>query len=72
MIKYLILLRFRYIININVDVLHWFPDFLIKKFSGGAASLAPSESLASRNKSAVKNENMSNKEWAEKITQTNY
>ena len=42
-------------------------DFFDKKTSGGAATLARSETLATRNKSAVKNENMSNKELLEEL-----
>ena len=54
--------RFKYrfyiiMMDINVDLLQWSIIFLIKKVSGGAATLA--------NKSAVKNENMSNKKLAE-------
>ena len=38
-----------------------------KKIFGGAATLARSETLATRNKSAIKNENISNKELAEEL-----
>ena len=38
-----------------------------KKTPGGATTLTQSETLATRNKSAVKNENMSNKELAEEL-----
>ena len=41
--------------DINVDLLQWFINFLIKKSSGDVATLG--------SKSAVKNENMSNKEF---------
>ena len=41
--------------------------FLDKKTSGGAATLALSETLATQNKSAIKNENISKKELAEEL-----
>ena len=41
--------------------------FFDKKTYGGAATLARSENLATRDKSAVKNENMSNKELVEEL-----
>ena len=40
---------------------------LDKKTSGSAATLAQSETLATRNKFAVKNESMSNKEFAKEL-----
>ena len=42
-------------------------EFLIKKTFGGAATLVWSETITTRNKSAVKNENMSNKELLEQL-----
>ena len=45
--------------DINVDLHQWPINLLIKKSSDGAATLA--------NKSAVKNENTSNKELAEEL-----
>ena len=45
--------------DIQVDLLQWFIYFLIKKTLGGAARLAI--------KSAIKNENISNKELAEEL-----
>ena len=53
MLKHLILLKIPNRIKINADLLQWTVIFLIKKTSGGATTLA--------NKSAVKNENLSNK-----------
>ena len=41
--------------------------FFDKKGSGGSATLARSETLATRNKSAIKNEIMHNKELAEQL-----
>ena len=41
--------------------------FFNKKTADGAATLARSETLATRNKSAVKNENISNKVLAEEL-----
>ena len=55
MLKHLTLLKIRNIMDINVDLLQWFINFLIKKSSGDVATLG--------SKSAVKNENMSNKEF---------
>ena len=52
MLKHLTLLKIRNIMDINVDLLQWFINFLIKKSSGDVATLG--------SKSAVKNENMSN------------
>ena len=45
---------------------------MVYKFysSGGAATLARSETLATRNKSEIKNENISNKELAEELHKT--
>ena len=51
MIRHLILLKIQNIVDINVDLLQWFINFLIKKTSGGAS----------------KNEFMSNKELAEEL-----
>ena len=51
MIKHLILLKILSMADINVDLLQWFIIFLIKETSGGA----------------IKNENISNKELAEKL-----
>ena len=51
--------------DINVDLLQWPIDFLIKKTS---ATRAQSETLATRNKfagSGIKNENMSDQQLAE-------
>ena len=42
-------------------------QILIKKTSGAAATLAQSETLANRTKSAIKNENILNKEVAEEL-----
>ena len=42
-------------------------DFFDKKASGRAATLAWSETLATLNKSAIKNENISNKELVEEL-----
>ena len=41
--------------------------FFDKKGSGGAATLARSETLATRNKSAIRNETIHNKELAEQL-----
>ena len=48
--------------DIKGVLLQWFINFLIKKTSGGAATLV--------NKSAAKNENISNKELAEELHKT--
>ena len=56
--------------DIKGVLLQCFINFLIKKLHGGegdAATLARSETLATQNKSAVKNENISNKELAEEL-----
>ena len=42
-------------------------NFFVKKSSGDAAALAWSETLGKWNNSAVKNQNMSNKELAEEL-----
>ena len=42
-------------------------NFFDNKTSSGAAKLARSETLAARNKSAIENENISNKELAEEL-----
>ena len=52
MIKHLVLLKIQNMMNINVDLLKWFINFLIKKTSG----------------ETVKNENIFNKELAEDYT----
>ena len=49
MIKHLILLKIKNTMDINVDVLQWFTNFMIKKTFGGS----------------VNNEIMSNQELAE-------
>ena len=67
MIKHLILLKIRNMMDTNVDLFQWSIHFLIKKTSGGATTLVRSETLATRNKSAIKNENTSNKELAEEL-----
>ena len=51
MIKYLILLKFRNMINFCMDLLQWYINCLIKRTSGGT----------------VKNEIISNKESAEEL-----
>ena len=56
MIKRLILLKFQNMIDINADLLQWFGNFSNKKISVGT----------------VKNDNISNKELAKRIKQTNY
>ena len=48
--------------DINMDLLQQFINVLIKKTFGGTARLAWSETLATRNKSAYKNENIFNKD----------
>ena len=59
--------------DIKVKLLQGFTNFFIKKTSVGTTMLAWSETLATQatrtmqNKSAVKNENMPNKELAEKL-----
>ena len=53
--------------DVNVDFLQQFINVLIKKTSGGAATLALSEALATQKKFAVENENISNKELAEEL-----
>ena len=45
--------------DINMDLLQWFINFLLKKSPGDVATLG--------NKSAVKNDNMSNKVLAEEL-----
>ena len=55
MLKYLILPKIQNMVDINVDLLQWSRNFLIKNMSG----------------SGIKNENISNKELAEKL-RTNY
>ena len=59
MLKHLTLLKIRNIMSINVDLLQWFINFLLKKSPGDVATLG--------NKSAVKNDNMSNKVLAEEL-----
>ena len=66
-IKLLILLKTQNMMDINVELFQWAINFLIKKTSGGDATLARSETLAARNKSAIKNENISNVELAEEL-----
>ena len=53
--------------DVNVDFLQQFINVLIKKTSGGSATLAFSEALATQKKFAVENENISNKELAEEL-----
>ena len=53
--------------DINAHFFQWSINFLIKEASGGAVTVARSEALATRNKSALKNENMSNKDLAEEL-----
>ena len=48
--------------DINMDLLQQFINVLIKKTFCGTATLAWSETLATRNKSAYKNENIFNKD----------
>ena len=48
--------------DIKGVLLQWFIIFFDKKTESGAAIFAQSETLAPQNKSAVKNENVSNKE----------
>ena len=58
-IKHLILLKIQKMMDINVVLHQWSINFLIKKTSGGGATLA--------NKSAIKNKIVSNKELAEEL-----
>ena len=51
--KHLILLKILNMMDMEGLLLQWFKILLIKKASGGAATLS--------NKSAIKNENISNK-----------
>ena len=55
MIKHLGLLKLQNMVNINVDLLQCFINFLIKS-SDGAATHAWSETLARRDESVLKNE----------------
>ena len=54
-------------IRIGYDFQNFLKERFDKKTPGGATTLTRSETLATRNKSAVKNENMSNKELAEEL-----
>ena len=57
-------------IDIKGFLQQWFTNLFDKKTSGGAAALARLETLAmqaTRNKSSIKNENMSNRELAEEL-----
>ena len=51
MIKHLIILKIQNLVDINVELLQWFINFLIKKTAGGI----------------VKNEIISNKELKEEL-----
>ena len=42
-------------------------NFFNKRISAGNTALAPTETLATRNKSAIKNEDISQKELAEEL-----
>ena len=55
-IKHLILLKIQNMMDINVYLLQWFINFLMKKTSG----------------SGIKNNNISNKELAEELHKTSY
>ena len=53
--------------DIKEVLLQWFINILMKRLLGGATMLARSQALTTPNKSAVKNENMSNKELVEEL-----
>ena len=55
-IKHLILLKIQNMMDINVYLLQWFINFLMKKTSG----------------SGIRNNNISNKELAEELHKTSY
>ena len=55
-IKHLILLKIQNMMDINVYLLQWFINFLMKKTSG----------------SGIRNNNISNKEVAEELHKTSY
>ena len=55
-IKHLILLKIQNMLDINVYLLQWFINFLMKKTSG----------------SGIRNNNISNKELAEELHKTSY
>ena len=55
-IKHLILLKIQNMMDINVYLLQWFINFLMKKTSG----------------SGIRNNNISNKKLAEELHKTNY
>ena len=78
MIKHLILLKIQNMMDIKLDLLQCFIYFFDKKLSGRATKLARSETLlsvnlaaratkATRKKSVIKNENISNEEVAEEL-----
>ena len=54
-------------IDIKEILLQWFINFFDKKSASGAATLAWSETLATQNKSAIKNEIMSNKKLSKEL-----
>ena len=66
-IRHLILLKIQNMMDINVNLIHWFTNFFYKK----STSLAQSETLAMPDKSAfggaTKNEIIPNKELAEEV-----
>ena len=66
-IKHLILLKIRNIININAELLQWSINVLIERTSGGSATLSRSETLGTRYRSAIKSENSLRKQLAEEI-----
>ena len=59
-----IILKIENIMDVNGNSFQWFTKFLINMSAGSVVTLA--------NKSAIKNENISNLELAEELQKTNY